>query len=52
MSSNPPRRLGRMFSFRLNLWYASIFCLSACALFLFLYVLLSVALDRKDKGNH
>jgi signal transduction histidine kinase len=49
MSSNLLKRLGRTFSFRLNLWYASVFCFSACALFLFLYVLLSMALEQKDK---
>src|SRR5947209_8653641 len=49
MFSNPLNRLGRTFSFRLNLWYASIFTISACALFLFLYVLLGVAMGRKDR---
>ena len=49
MSSNLLNRLGRTFSFRLNLWYASIFTFSACALFLFLYLLLSVAMGRKDR---
>ncbi|HZQ48532.1 MAG TPA: HAMP domain-containing sensor histidine kinase [Verrucomicrobiae bacterium] len=49
MYSNLLNRLRRSFSFRLNLWYASIFTLSACALFLFLYLMLSVAIGRKDK---
>ncbi len=49
MSSNLLNRLRRSFSFRLNLWYASIFTLSACALFLFLYLMLSVAIGRKDR---
>src|SRR5947209_6062033 len=49
MFSNPLNRLGRTFSFRLNLWYASIFTISACALFLFLYVLLAMAMGRKDR---
>ena len=49
MSSNPLDHLGRKFSFRLNLWYTSIFTLSACALFLLLYVLLSAAIGRKDR---
>src|SRR5579872_197624 len=49
MSSNLLNRLIRTFSFRLNLWYASIFTISACALFLFLYLLLSVAIGRKDQ---
>ncbi|HZV36783.1 MAG TPA: HAMP domain-containing sensor histidine kinase [Verrucomicrobiae bacterium] len=48
MFSNPLNRIGRAFSFRLNLWYASIFTLSACALYIFLYVMLAVAMDRKD----
>ena len=42
-------RLGRAFSFRLNLWYASIFTLSACALYAFLYVLLVIAMGQKDR---
>ncbi|HEX4644224.1 MAG TPA: HAMP domain-containing sensor histidine kinase [Verrucomicrobiae bacterium] len=49
MSSNLVNRLGRTFSFRLNLWYASVFTASACALFVFLYFLLSDAIGRKDK---
>jgi signal transduction histidine kinase len=49
MYSNLLNRLRRSFSFRLNLWYASIFTLSACALFFFLYLMLSVAMGRKDK---
>jgi signal transduction histidine kinase len=48
MFSNPLNHLGRAFSFRLNLWYASIFTLSACALYFFLYVMLGMAMDRKD----
>src|SRR5271165_3992747 len=49
MFSNPLNRLGRAFSFRLNFWYASIFTVSACALYLFLYVLLAVAMGNKDR---
>ena len=49
MFSNLVKRFGRTFSFRLNLWYASVFTVSACALFLFLYVLLSAAIGQKDK---
>ena len=45
MSLNPLRT----FSFRLNLWYAFIFTISACALYLFLYFLLSSTLARKDR---
>src|SRR5882724_9691938 len=49
MSSNLVNRFGRTISFRLNLWYAAIFIVSACALFLFLYFLLAVAIERKDR---
>ena len=48
MFSNPLRHVGRTFSFRLNLWYASIFTLSAIALYAFLYIMLARAMDRKD----
>jgi signal transduction histidine kinase len=37
------------FSFRLNLWYASIFILSALLLFFAAYFLLGTALQRKDR---
>lgn len=49
MSLNPLNRIGRSFSLRLNLWYASIFTLSACALYVFIYVVLAVTMDRKDR---
>jgi signal transduction histidine kinase len=49
MSSNLLNRFGRTISFRLNLWYAGIFIVSACALFVFLYVLLAVAIGWKDQ---
>jgi signal transduction histidine kinase len=39
----------RTISFRLNLWYASIFIISAAALFVLLYALLSVAVDRTER---
>jgi signal transduction histidine kinase len=48
MFSNPLKHLGRTFSFRLNLLYASIFPISACALYVFLYFFLAVMTDRKD----
>lgn len=48
MFSNPLKHFGRTFSFRLNLLYASIFIISACALYVFLYFFLSVTMDRKD----
>jgi signal transduction histidine kinase len=50
MSSNPLNRLGRTISFRLNLWHASIFTVSACLLYLVLYFLLSVAIERQDRA--
>lgn len=39
----------RTFAFRLNLWYTLIFSASAAALFLVVYGLLSVAIDRNDR---
>jgi len=41
-------RLFRSFILRLNLWYATIFTLSAVVLFSLLYLLLAAALERKD----
>jgi signal transduction histidine kinase len=49
MSSNPLNRLGRTISFRLNLWHATIFTFSACLLYLVLYFLISVAIERQDR---
>ena len=49
MSLNILDRIGRTLSFRLNLWHAGIFTVSACILYLFLYILLSVAMERKDR---
>ena len=49
MSSKPVERAGGSLSFRLNLWYASIFILSAAALFILSYALVSVAVDRKER---
>src|SRR5580692_9036722 len=49
MSSNLLNRISRAFSFRLNLWYATIFTISACALYVFLYVILAVAMGQKDR---
>ncbi|KAB2660715.1 MAG: HAMP domain-containing histidine kinase [Verrucomicrobia bacterium] len=42
------RRL-RTIGFRLNLWYASVFILSAAALFLVMYIGLQIAMERKDR---
>ena len=39
----------RTFAFRLNLWYTLIFSASAAVLFLVVYGLLSVAIDRNDR---
>src|SRR5512133_3939075 len=49
MSLKLLKSFGRTISFRLNLWYASMFILSAAALFVLLYALLSVAVDRKER---
>jgi signal transduction histidine kinase len=49
MSLRLLNQLSRTISFRLNLWYASIFILSAAALFVLLYTLLSVDIDRKER---
>src|SRR5437867_4110434 len=42
------RYFGRTLTFRLNLWYASIFTASAAVLFVLVYVLLAAAIGRKD----
>jgi signal transduction histidine kinase len=49
MSSNPLNRLGRTISFRLNLWHASIFTVSACLLYVVLYFLISLGIERQDR---
>jgi signal transduction histidine kinase len=49
MSLKLLNRAIRTISFRLNLWYASMFTGSAIILFLLLYVLISVAVERKDR---
>jgi len=43
------KKVGRTLSFRLNLWYALVFTVSAAGLFGLMYILLSVALERKDR---
>ncbi|MGZ8938565.1 MAG: sensor histidine kinase [Limisphaerales bacterium] len=48
ISQRKPRWF-RTFAFRLNLWYTLIFSASAAALFLVVYGLLSVAIDRNDR---
>lgn len=49
MFSKLLKGIGRTVSLRLNLWYASIFTASAGVLFLLTYILLSVAVQRKDR---
>jgi signal transduction histidine kinase len=49
MSSNLINRLRRTFGFRLNLWYTAVFMFSAVALYIFMYLLLSLAIVRKDR---
>src|SRR5688572_9801069 len=51
VDKSEPRRLRwfRTFAFRLNLWYTAIFTISAASLFLVIYGLLSVAIDRNDR---
>jgi signal transduction histidine kinase len=42
-------RLTQSFAFRLNLWYALIFCASAVCLAVVFYWLASIAIERKDR---
>lgn len=49
MSLSQFKKFGRTVSFRLNLWYALIFTLSAGGLFILLYFFLNVAIERKDR---
>lgn len=49
MSFELLNRISRTISFRLNLWYASIFTASTVVLFLLFYLLLSSAVARKDR---
>src|SRR5258708_26946684 len=49
MSLKLLNQASRSISFRLNLWYASIFTISAAILFVLLYYLLSGAVERKDR---
>lgn len=48
MSLSQFSRLFRSFSFRLNLWYATLFTLSSFAIFVFLYYRLAEALEKKE----
>lgn len=45
----PLREFTRTLSFRLNLWHAGTFLVSAALLFTLIYFLLSAAIDRKDR---
>lgn len=49
MSSNPHNRPARSLAFRLSLWYALIFVVSAGALFAALYFLVAAAAQRQDR---
>ncbi|MBI1841762.1 MAG: HAMP domain-containing protein [Verrucomicrobia bacterium] len=49
MSSRALNRLVRTISFRLNLWYALVFTASAAALYFFIYLLLSTAIEQADR---
>jgi len=42
-------RFWQMFSFRLNLWYATIFIVSVVAAFSLLYALMSLTIERKEQ---
>jgi signal transduction histidine kinase len=44
-----PRKLFRSFAFRLSLWYALVFAVSAGVLLLLVYYLVASALQRKDE---
>jgi len=47
--SSEPRNLLRSFAFRLSLWYALVFAVSAGALLLLVYYLVATTLYRKDQ---
>jgi signal transduction histidine kinase len=49
MSLKLLERAGRTISFRLTVWYGVVFLLSAVVLYVLLYFLLSVAIERKDR---
>lgn len=49
MNSESKLRLFRSFGFRLNLWYALIFCVSAASLSFVFYWIASIAIERKDR---
>ena len=49
MFLKPLDRLSRSLSFRLNLWHAAVFIISACLLYVALYVLLSYVVEQKNR---
>ena len=49
MFSKALRGVTRTISFRLNVWYALVFTASAAALYVFIYLLLSTAMERTDR---
>jgi signal transduction histidine kinase len=49
MSSSPFNRLSRSLGFRLSVWYAAVFSLSAAILFVLLYLLLASAIEHSDR---
>jgi signal transduction histidine kinase len=51
MFLKPLDRLSRSLSFRLNVWHAAVFIVSACLLYIVLYVLLSVVVARNDRDT-
>src|SRR4051812_20175319 len=49
MSLKPFERLGRSLTFRLSIWYAAVFSLSAAILFVLLYLFLASAIEHNDR---
>jgi signal transduction histidine kinase len=49
MSSSPFERLRHSLGFRLGVWYATVFSVSAAILFVLLYLLLASAIGRSDR---
>jgi signal transduction histidine kinase len=49
MSSSPFERLRHSLAFRLGVWYATVFSLSAAILFVLLYLLLASAIERNNR---
>jgi signal transduction histidine kinase len=49
MSSKPNKRVRGSFGFRLNLWYAAVFIVTASALFWLAYFILANTIQQKDR---